>query len=107
MLAAPAGLRAYNSRPRQRVVHSLAYWPPERHAHTAIFEASVASAELFSLSQRTRAPCDQLSGSFPVFHGVCSGLLGQRKPCGRRITLVAQGATSFLFLRCKLQPAKF
>ena len=28
MLAAPAGLRAYNSRPRQRVAHSLAYWPP-------------------------------------------------------------------------------
>src|SRR5262249_45779373 len=97
MLAAPAGLRPYNSRPRQRVVHSLAYWPPERHAHTAIFEASVASAELFSLSQRARAPCDQLSGSFPVFHGVCSGLLGQRKQRGRCITLTAQFAVSLLW----------
>jgi hypothetical protein len=43
-----------------------------RHAHTAIVEASAASAGLFSLSraQRARAPCDQLSGSFPVFHRV-------------------------------------
>jgi hypothetical protein len=58
---------------------------PARHAHTAIVEASAASAGLFSLSraQRARAPCDQLSGSLPVFHRVCSGLLGQRKPCGR------------------------
>ena len=60
MLAAPAGLRPYNSRPRQRVAHSLAYWPPGRHAHTAIFEASVASAGLFSLSQGARAPCERI-----------------------------------------------
>jgi hypothetical protein len=82
---------------------------PGRHVHTAIVEASVASAELFSLSraQRARAPCDQLSGSFPVFNRVCSGLLGQRKQCGRWITLMAQSATSLLFPRCKLQPAKF
>src|SRR5215471_20654948 len=103
MLVAPEGLRPY-TRPCQRVAHSLAYWPPERHAHTAIFEASGAAAELFSLSQRARAPCDQLSGSFPVFHRVCSGPLGQRKPSDRWISLMAQGATHLLRLPRKLEP---
>ena len=61
-----------------------------------------------SRAQRTRAACDQLSGSFGVVRRACRSRVAQRNQCGCcEIARVAQGAARRLRLLRKPQPAEF